>query len=192
MTSVTIFGDGNMGTAIAGVLTAGGATVDHITTADKGTATVTGDIVILAVPYPALDSIVSAYGDQLADKTVVDITNPLNFETFDSLTVPAGSSAAAELAGDLPSAKVLKAFNTTFAATLGAKTIGPNPTTVLIAGDDAEAKAALSSAVTAGGLEALDVGGLNRAHELEALGLLQLTLAVGQQIGWTGGFALVR
>jgi 8-hydroxy-5-deazaflavin:NADPH oxidoreductase len=192
MTSVTIFGDGNMGTAIAGVLTAGGATVDHITTADNGTATVTGDIVILAVPYPALDSIVSAYGDQLVGKTVVDITNPLNFETFDSLTVPDGSSAAAELAGDLPSSRVLKAFNTTFAATLGAKTIGPNPTTVLIAGDDAEAKAALSAAVTAGGLEALDVGGLNRAHELEALGLLQLTLAVGQQIGWTGGFGLVR
>ena len=192
MTNVTIFGDGNMGSAIADVLTAGGATVNHITTADNGTGTVAGDIAILAVPYPALDSIVRTYGDQLAGKTVVDITNPLNFETFDSLTVPDGSSAAAELAGDLPSAKVLKAFNTTFAATLGAKTIGPNPTTVLIAGDDAEAKAALSSAVTAGGLEALDVGGLNRAHELEALGLLQLTLAAGQKIGWTGGFGLVR
>jgi 8-hydroxy-5-deazaflavin:NADPH oxidoreductase len=192
MTSVTIFGDGNMGTAIANVLTAGGATVAHITTADNGTATVTGDIVILAVPYPTLDSIVSAYGDQLADKTVVDITNPLNLETFDSLAVPDGSSAAAELAGDLPSSRVLKAFNTTFAGTLEARTIGPNPTTVLIAGDDSEAKAALSAAVTAGGLEALDVGGLNRAHELEAIGLLQLTLAVGQRIGWTGGFALVR
>ena len=51
----------------------------------------------------------------------MDISNPLNFETFDSLTVPADSSAAAELAAALPSSKVLKAFNTTFAATLGAK-----------------------------------------------------------------------
>ena len=49
---------------------------------------------------------------------MVDISNPLNFETFDSLTVPADSSAAAELAAALPSSKVLKAFNTTFAATL--------------------------------------------------------------------------
>ena len=55
MTNVTIFGDGNMGSAIAGLLTAGGATVDHITTADNGAGTVSGDIVILAVPYPALD-----------------------------------------------------------------------------------------------------------------------------------------
>ena len=143
MASVTIFGDGNMGSAIAGVLTAGGATVDHITTADQGKGTVTGDLVILAVYYPALESIIDAYGDQLAGKTVVDITNPLNLETFDSLTVPADGSAAAELAAALPSSKVLKAFNTTFAGTLAAKTVGPNPTTVLIAGDDADAKAAL-------------------------------------------------
>ena len=88
MTSVTIFGSGNMGTAIAGVLSAGGADVEHIGSADIN-ATVAGDIVILAVPYPALASIVATYGPQLAGKTVVDITNPLNFETFDSLTVPA-------------------------------------------------------------------------------------------------------
>ena len=53
MTSVTIFGAGNMGQAINGVLTSGGASVDHITSSDEG-ATVTGDIVVLAVPYPAL------------------------------------------------------------------------------------------------------------------------------------------
>ena len=191
MTKATIFGDGNMGTAIAGVLTEGGATVEHITTTDQGEATVTGDLVILAVPYPALDAITAAYGDQLAGKVVVDITNPLNFETFDSLTVPAGSSAAAELAEKLPSSRVLKAFNTTFAATLASKAVGSNPTTVLIAGDDSAAKTTLADAITAGGVQAVDAGGLNRAHELEALGLLQLTLAVGGKASWVGGFALV-
>jgi 8-hydroxy-5-deazaflavin:NADPH oxidoreductase len=190
MTKTTIFGDGNMGTAIAGVLAEGGTTVEHITTADQGKGTVGGDLVILAVPYPAVDAIVAAYGDQLTDKVVVDVTNPLNFETLDSLTVPAGSSAAAELAAKLPSSRVLKAFNTTFAATLAGKTVGSNPTTVLIAGDDAEAKATLADAVTAGGLAAVDAGGLNRAHELEALGFLQLSLAMGEKIGWTGGFTL--
>ena len=58
MTSVTIFGSGNMGTAIDGVLTAGGADVEHIGSADTN-ATVAGDIVILAVPYPALAGIVA-------------------------------------------------------------------------------------------------------------------------------------
>ena len=191
MTTATIFGDGNMGTAIAGVLTAGGATVDHITTSDQGQGAVTGDLVILAVPYPALDAIIAAYGEQLAGKIVVDITNPLDFETFDSLTVPAGSSAAAELATKLPSARVLKAFNTNFAATLASKTVGGQPTTVLIAGDDAEAKTTLADVLTAGGVPAVDAGALKRAHELEALGFLQLTLAASGKTSWTGGFALV-
>src|ERR687898_852014 len=140
MTKATIFGDGNMGTAIAGVLTQGGAAVGHITTADQGEATVAGDLVILAVPYPALDAITAAYGDQLTGKVVVDITNPLDFETFDSLTVPADSSAAAEIAAALPDSAVVKAFNTNFAATLAAGTVGGSTTTVQIAGDDADAK----------------------------------------------------
>jgi 8-hydroxy-5-deazaflavin:NADPH oxidoreductase len=192
MANVTIFGDGNMGSAIAGILTAGGASVNHITTADNGSGTVAGDLVILAVPYPAVQEIVRAYGDQLAGKTVVDITNPVNQETFDSLTVPAGSSAAVELAAALQSATVLKAFNTNFAATLATKSVGPNPTTVLIAGDDAAAKAELAAVLTAGGVEAVDAGSLRRAAELEALGFLQITLAASEQVGWTGGFSLVR
>ena len=191
MTSFTIFGKGNMGDAIGGVFAAGGNDVSHITEQNE-VGQITGDVVVLAVPYPAVAGILEAYGDQLAGKVVVDITNPLNFETFDSLVVPAGSSAAAEIQAKLPTSKVLKAFNTTFAATLATKQVGANQTTVLIAGDDAEAKRALADAVIAGGVGAIDAGSLSRAHELEALGFLQLTLAAGEAIAWTGGFAVVR
>jgi len=192
MAGFTIIGTGTMGSAIGGILAAGGADVSHVNTSDEGKATIAGDVVVLAVPYPALDAIVEAYGDQLAGKVVVDITNPLNFETFDSLVVPAGSSAAAELATKLPSSRVLKAFNTNFAATLASKQVGGLPTTVLVAGDDAAAKATLVDAVVAGGVAALDAGSLARAHELEALGFLQLTLAVREKVAWTGGFAVAR
>ena len=191
MADVTIFGAGNMGTAIDSVLSAGGATVDHIRSADSP-GPISGDTVILAVPYPALQHIVDKYGEQLAGKTIVDITNPLNFETFDSLVVSPDSSAAAEVAAALPSSRVLKAFNTTFAGTLGSKSVGPTKTTVLVAGDDADAKAALISAIQAGGLDAVDVGALSRARELEALGFLQVTLAIGEKVPWTGGFTVVR
>jgi predicted dinucleotide-binding enzyme len=71
--------------------------------------------VVLAVPYPAVAGVLARQGDNLAEKIVVDITNPLNFETSDSLTVPADSSATAEIADALPRPRVLKAFNTTFA-----------------------------------------------------------------------------
>jgi 8-hydroxy-5-deazaflavin:NADPH oxidoreductase len=135
--------------------------------------------------------VLAARGDQLDGKIVVDITNPLNFETFDSLTVPADASAAADIAAALPGSRVLKAFNTTFAATLASGKVGDLTTTVLIAGDDADAKSTLAGIVTSGGLNAIDAGSLSRARELEAIGFLQITLAAGEKISWTGGFGIV-
>ena len=87
---------------------------------------------------------------------------------------------------------MLKAFNTNFASTLATKKVGDVQTTVLIAGDDDAAKQTLASAVEAGGVAAIDAGKLSRAHELEAIGFLQITLAAGEKIAWTGGFAVVR
>ena len=190
MTHVSIIGTGKMAQAISRVITTGGNTVELFGQADAHTP-VTGDIVILAVPYPAVADVIAERSEQLAGKVVVDITNPLNFETFDSLTVAADGSAAAEIAAELPQSRVLKAFNTTFAATLATGTIGALPTTVLIAGDDAEAKALLADIVTAGHLHAVDAGALSRARELEAIGFLQLTLAVGEKVSWTGGFGVI-
>jgi NADPH-dependent F420 reductase len=189
MTTVSILGTGNMGPAIASVVEKGGSTVQLLGRSDADQS-VLGEIVVLALPYPAVSQVLAQRGEQLAGKIVVDITNPLDFETFDSLTVPADSSAAAEIATALPNSTVLKAFNTNFAATLASGTIGGHPTTVLIAGDDAEAKAQLAEVITAGGLRAIDAGSLRRARELEALGFLQISLAAGDKISWTGGFAV--
>ena len=61
-----------------------------------------------------------------------------------------------------------------------------------VAGDDADAKATFISAVQAGGLDAIDAGALSRARELEAMGFLQLKLAASEELGWTGGFGVVR
>ena len=189
MTHLSIIGTGNMGQAIAAVAGRGGHTVQLLGQADSQTE-ITGDIVVLAVPYPAVSAVIAERGDTLAGKIVVDITNPLDFETFDSLVVPADSSAAAEIAAALPESRVLKAFNTTFAGTLASSTVGPLTTTVLIAGDDADAKATLAGIVTSGGVNAIDAGSLKRARELEALGFLQLTLAANEKVSWTGGFGV--
>ena len=191
MTHVTIIGSGNMGQAFSGLVSKGGNTVELLRHSDTGKP-VTGDIVVLAVPHAAIPDILATRGDQLAGKVVVDITNPLNFQTFDSLTVPADSSAAAQIATTLPHSTIVKAFNTTFAATLASGTAGEVPTTVLIAGDDRQAKSQLADVVTAGGLRAIDSGSLRRARELEALGFLQITLAAQDKMPWTGGFAVAR
>ena len=205
MTNVTVIGVGNIGSAVAALAVKGGAHVQLLgreaektegIAAELGaTAAVvgdvlTGDIVVLAVPYTALAELADQYGDQFDGKVVVDVTNPVNFETFDDLTVPADSSAAGELQKRLPRARVVKAFNTNFAGTIATGEAGDVPITVLVAGDDDAAKEAVVDLVTAGGVDAAAIGSLKRARELEAFAFLQITLAAQEIIGWGGGFAL--
>lgn len=192
MTNATIFGNGNMGSAIASVFKKAGIESQVLDASTPAGTTIEGDIVVLAVPYPALATIANTYGDQLSGKTVVDITNPLDFSTFDSLVTPADGSAAAELQAKLPQAKVLKAFNTNFAATLASGKVGEATTVVQVAGDDEDAKKSLMDVVKAAGLDAIDAGSLKRARELEAFGFLQLALAVREQISFTGGYTITR
>ena len=94
---------------------------------------------VLAVYYGSVADVVMKRADRSAGKVVVDVANPVNLETFGhSLAVPP-DFAAAELAGQLCGARVVKAFNTTFAATLASGAVS-GPTTVFMAGDDEDAK----------------------------------------------------
>jgi 8-hydroxy-5-deazaflavin:NADPH oxidoreductase len=198
---ITIIGTGNMSRAIATRALAGGHSVTLLgheagkadalaseLSGDVHAGTVgdalAGDVVVLAIPYGAIDDVLGRYGDQLSAKTVVDITNPVDFSSFTPLAVQAGS-AAAEIAQKAPGANVVKAFNTTFAATLANGTVAGQTLDVFLASDDEGAKAAVGDLVETGGLRAIDAGGLARAHELEALGYLHM--AVQQSVGT--GFA---
>ena len=203
MSTVTIIGAGTTGRAIAWRVVAGGNEAQVLTRQPVKVAipgakhatigdALTGDIVVLALPYSAYDEVLSRYEGQLDGKVLVDVSNPIDAATFDGLVVPVDSSAAAVLAEAIPGATVLKAFNTTFGATLTSGEVGEEKTTVLIAGDDADAKAALIAVVEAGGLRAVDAGSLKRARELEAFGFLQIALAASEQTSWTGGFGLTR
>ena len=132
-------------------------------------------MVVLAVYFPDAQAAVAQYGEALSGKVVVDITNPVN-ESFDGLVTPPDGSAAQELAARAPGARVVKAFNTTFAGTLSEGHVAGQPLDVLIAGDDEEAKATVAQLAEDGGLRPIDAGPLKRARELEAAGLLHMTL----------------
>ncbi|WP_139738466.1 NADPH-dependent F420 reductase [Actinomyces wuliandei] len=202
--SVTVIGAGAVGSAVAQLALKAGTSVQILacdtakaseaaaaaTVAALG-APVTGDVVVLALPYPAFDEVLSAYpADAFAGKVVVDPSNPIDFATLDLVVAP-GSSAATGLAGRLTGARVVKAFNTNFAATLASGVLAGSPVTVYAASDDDSAKASLRALVEAAGLRLVDAGALKRASELEAMGALQIGLAVTEQVAWTGGFAVV-
>jgi predicted dinucleotide-binding enzyme len=189
---VTIIGTGNMARAIGRRAIDGGHRVtvvgkdeEHareaagelgeVDTAVFGEGPVDGDVVVLAVYYPDAREAVQRLRDELAGKVVVDITNPVN-ETVDALVVPADGSAAQELAGIAPDAKFVKAFNTTFANTLAGGEVAGQALDVFMAGDDEGAKEKVATLARDGGLNPIDSGGLQRARELEALGLLHMQL----------------
>jgi 8-hydroxy-5-deazaflavin:NADPH oxidoreductase len=213
MTNLTIIGNGNMARGIATRALAAGLTVEILgqdetkakelagalgsgVTAGTTADTPKGGIVVLAVPFEAAKSLVSAYGDALAGKTIVDITNPVNFETFDSLVVEPGNSAAEEIAQLVPAgANVVKAFNTTFAGTLVAGESGGQPLDVFIAGDSTEANAAVSSFVSAGGMRPLVVGPLKRSRELEGFQFVLMTMQANPEFAdfnWDTGLQVTK
>ena len=191
---VTIIGTGNMARGIGSRLIAGGHNVTVLgkdvdaaeaVVADIGANgnaragrsgdPIAGDVVVLAVYYPDAQAAVQQYGDDLSGKVVIDITNPVN-DTFDGLVTPPDGSAAQELARTAPGARIVKAFNTTFAGTLSEGRVAGQPLDVFIAGDDEDAKATVKKLAEDGGLNPLDAGPLKQARQLEAMGLLHMTL----------------
>jgi predicted dinucleotide-binding enzyme len=189
---ITIVGTGNMARGIATRALAGGHSVTLLGTetakahalgdelsgdvhAGQVGDPLADDVVVLAVWYAAVDDVLRRYRDQLDGKVVVDITNPIDVEAFEPLKLEAGS-AAQEIAAKAPGAKVVKAFNTTFASTLGDGHVAGQPLDVLIASDADDAKETVSRIVSDGGLRPIDSGPLKRARELEALGYLHMAL----------------
>ena len=190
MTSISIIGSGNMARAIGTLAVKGGNTVEIIgrdaakatalagalgdgATAGTWGAAPTGDIVILAVLFDSAVPTVSEYGNALADKIIVDITNPFNASAT-GLAIPHDTSVAQEVAKAAPeSAYVVKAFNTLFRDVLAAG----GPLDAFIAGDDAQAKASVSAFIESLGLRPQDAGDLSMAHWLEGAGLLSVGLA---------------
>jgi predicted dinucleotide-binding enzyme len=194
MSTISIIGSGGMAAAIGGLAAKAGHSVEVITRdADKaralsrqlgaGATTGTfgsnpaGDIVLLAVPYAAVLDVVKHYGETLAGKLLVDMTNPVGADLTNFVT-PEGSSGAQEIAGAAPAtANVVKAFNTQFSHVLAAGPAeGQPPLDVFLAGDDAKAKARVSAFVASLGLRPMDVGQLAMARTLEHVCLLSLGL----------------
>jgi len=162
-----------------------------LSVASVGRAIAGADVVVLALPYPEGRAVAREQGAALGGVTVVDTCNPVDFSTFDSLLTSPGRSAAEEIAAANPAARVVKAFNTTFAAALLAGQVGGLPVDVFLAGDHAQAKAQVAALVSDGGMRPVDTGPLRRARELEAFQLLHMTLQGPLGLEWASAVKLL-
>ena len=59
---------------------------------------VTGEVVVLALPYEAIASAVAEHQEGIAGRVVIDIVNSVDWSTMETVATPAGASAAEETA----------------------------------------------------------------------------------------------
>ncbi len=204
--NIAIIGAGNVGRALAGSSVRAGHTVT-ISSSDRqdaqavaratgaraaesnGAAVESAEVVILAVPYPAVAGLLDELGDALSGRIVVDVTNRPTPDL--SGTATDGSSAAESIQARLPGARVVKAFNTAFASRMADPIVDGMQVDGFVAGDDEQAKAAVLELAGSIGFRPIDAGSLAFARTLEALAWLNISLNRKNGWAWQDGWKLV-
>ena len=203
---IAIIGSGNVGSVLAGRLIRAGHQVCFASRNPKSEricelmaahpgdcaaafpaeAVVGAEVVIYAAPYDQAEPILASIGD-LHNAVLIDCTNPLN-ATFDGLQLGHTDSAAERIATFAPTARVVKAFNTTSVATMADPRYNGHVATQFYCGDDPDAKRITAELIGQLGMEPVDAGPLKNARYLEATAMLYIHLAI--RGGWGGNCAL--
>jgi predicted dinucleotide-binding enzyme len=149
-----------------------------------------GEIIVVATPYSAISDVVGELGSFTDGKVVLDVTNAI--AANGDLSIGFNTSAAEDLQKKLPKARVVKAFNTVFAQNQSTGKIGKETLTLFVAGDDINAKRAVSQLGEDIGFESVDVGPLKMARYLEPMAMLMINLGYGLSMGTCIGYRLAR
>lgn len=205
---VAIIGTGNVGKALGTSLVRAGHSVvyaaqDHAKSAqvareigataadDVAAAAKDADIVIVAVPYRTVDSVIEALAPVVAGKVVIDSTNPLKAD-FSGLATDGGPSAAERFAARLPGATLVKAFNTLFATIQADPNHHGTAAQALFATDaEGDARTGLAELIASMGFKPIDAGSLAAARQLEALAWLNISMQLRFGGDWRTAFVLV-
>jgi predicted dinucleotide-binding enzyme len=185
--TTAIIGTGNIGRTVASQLVAGGETVVLAATTtpnqlakelgDLATATSvpeaidSADVIVFAVWLDVMKGLLEQYGARLANKVVVDPSNPVaaNEKGEIGRTLPEGVSSGSVVAGLLPdTSHYVKAFGTLSAPTLeNAANRTPDRAVLFYATDDAEARVAIERLISIAGFDPVKAGGVDAAVRIE-------------------------
>ena len=149
------------------------------------------DIIILAIPYAAEKEVAEKIKEVANQKVVISIANPMN-ETYDGLVTAPDTSAAEELQKLLPHSKVVKAFNTTFAADFSQPVIDGKQVDAFVAGNDADAVQTVTELVSTAGFNPIVAGPLSVSGTLERMQLLLIQLGMKYNYNWLAGWKILH
>ncbi|MBF8289882.1 MAG: oxidoreductase coenzyme F420-dependent [Chloroflexi bacterium] len=188
--NIAIIGSGNVGSALGSSLVSAGHRVT-VTARDSVKATTVAaqigasvvpsalaaaeaaDVIVLAIPYGAVESVAKEIAAAVSGKVVIDTTNPLKAD-YSGLATDGGPSGAERIAAQLPGARVVKAFNTLFASIQADTAVHGQTVDGLIAADDADAKTTVAE-----------------LRELESLAWLNIALQLRTGGSWKSSFVLI-
>jgi len=204
--SISIIGAGNVGQALAQAFASKGESVflgvpepekyrsvvqalgELACIGTTNEAIAASEVVILAVPYSAADSIARSVSDWQG-KILVDATNPLA-PGLAGLSVGTTTSGAEEIARAAKGARVVKAFNTTGAENMADSRYRGGTVFMPVCGDDAEARTRVIALATLIGFDAVDCGNLTAARYLEPFAMTWIHMAI--KLGHGRRFAFAR
>ena len=189
---IGIIGSGNVGTALRRGLEGAGYEVKSVGNDPKEVRATAawGEMLILAIPFGAIDDVLRVVGDALNGKVLLDVTNALTPDY--QLALGCTTSGAEELQRKAPKAKVVKAFNTVFARNMSTGNVRGEKLTLFAAGDDGVAKNLVLSAGRDIGFDPVDAGPLKNARWVETLGYFNIQLGLTLKMGTDIGFRLVH
>jgi 8-hydroxy-5-deazaflavin:NADPH oxidoreductase len=189
---IGIIGNGHVGSALERGLRRAGYEVRAVGNepdAVRDTAKA-ADVVIIAVPFGAIDDTLRELGGAIDGKIVVDVTNALTPDY--QLALGYSTSGAEELQKKAPKARVAKAFNTVFAANMETGQVKGERLSAFVASDDDDAKKTVLGMARAIGFDAVDAGPLRNARLVEPLGYFNIQLGMKLGMGSDIGFELVH
>ena len=153
-----------------------------------------GDVVFLSVlGEAALNAIELAGAENLKGKTIIDLTNPLDFSggVPPRFTATVGNSLGEQIQNRLPDANVVKAFNTISAAIMVDPHFGDDTATLFIAGNDEKAKEETTRQAKEFGWDVEDLGGIEQAFFLEAFASMWINYGFKNN-HWTHAFKFLK
>jgi predicted dinucleotide-binding enzyme len=200
--NVAMIGAGNVGKALTKASTSAGHSVAISATSREeaeqasseagGTAVgsnreavANADLVILAVPFDAVQNIVNELDREVDGKILIDVTNKFDPTELDG---PSNAERTQQMAAN---ARVVKAFNTIFAAKQADPSIDGTQLDGFVAADDNEAKAKVMEFVQSLGFRPIDAGPLAMARALEGMGMLNISLNMNNGWPWQTGWKLL-
>ncbi len=153
-----------------------------------------GELIVLAVLGSAAEEAIADAGpDNFRGKVVIDAMNPLDFSGGfpPKLSISGEDSLGERVQRALPDARVVKAFNTIGNPYFVDPSFSEGQPTMLIAGDDQEAKDTVRNVLTDfGWSDTVDIGGIEGSRELEAICIVWVKIG-GARGAWDHGFRLL-